>query len=75
MSYRLNAVGYVPRRKLELIDMIVKSGQWAGTKQTLRDMERSELVKIFYAIRHSQLEKIMNKKIDNLILSNNLKFK
>lgn len=61
MPYRVNAIGYVPRRKDELIDMIAKSGQWKFTKKHLRDMERSDLVKIFYAIRHSQLTNIMRK--------------
>lgn len=56
------AMFYVPRRKAELIDMIVKAG-WAGTKTALRSMEHRQLKKILIDKRQAHFDKFMIKDI------------
>lgn len=58
-QYRTNGVMfYVPRRKNELVDMIIKSG-WNGTKTALIQKERKELVAILYRFRNEFFTKMM----------------
>lgn len=52
------AMFYVPRRKNELIDMIVKAG-WAGTKTALRQMEHRQLKAILIGQRNKHFNKSM----------------
>lgn len=58
MPYRQNCIGYIPRRKDELIEMIVRGG-WNGTKTALKAMERKQLLGIFYDMRQKAMNKIM----------------
>lgn len=54
------AMFYVPRRKSELIDMIIKSG-WQGTKTALRQMEHRQLKAILIGQRNKHFTDMMRK--------------
>lgn len=56
------AMFYVPRRKVELIQMIVDSG-WKGTKTTLRSMEHRQLKAILIGMRQRHFSDIMRKPV------------
>lgn len=53
---------HVPRRKNELIEMIVKSG-WAGTKTALRQMEHRQLKAILIGQRNKHFTDMMRKPV------------
>jgi hypothetical protein len=54
------AMFFVPRRKGELIDLIVKSG-WNGTKTSLREKEHRELKAILIRMRNAHFDKFMTR--------------
>lgn len=61
MTYRTGSCFYIPRRKSELIDEIIKSGNWNGTKQALKDMETKQVRAIFISIRNGIYNDFMKK--------------
>ena len=62
MKYRYNSPFHIPRRKDELIDLIIPA--WKGTKTSLKQMDRKNLIAILYKIRNEGIENIMRKPLN-----------
>lgn len=62
MSNRLYNSFYLPNTKKELIDMLMKSKRWTGTRSSLQNMEKKQIIMIFKRIRQEQFTELM--KID-----------
>ncbi len=61
VSNKLYNSFYVPRNKFELIDLIVKSGKWNGTKQSLKDKDIKVVRAIFCRIRQEAYQNAFKK--------------
>jgi len=60
MSYRLHNNYYIPRRKSELLQLILP--YWNGSKTELRHMPIKQLRAILNRIRQETLNELMRKK-------------
>lgn len=59
--YRTNGVWFKPRSKKELIDCIIKTGRWNGTKTALREKEAKQLRGIYNSLMQQITIDIMRK--------------
>lgn len=57
--YHTHGVFWQPRSKSQLIQCIVESGYWNGTKTQLKAMEQKQLRGIYNSIRFKQMTNIM----------------
>lgn len=61
MSYRTYGAFYLPNTKKELIDMLMKSKRWTGTRSSLQNMEKKQIKAIFIRFRQEDLQNLMRK--------------